>query len=59
MGQGGYKKCKPLLTPPHGVDLKSRLISILLPLQEGKKPCRTKREETDQVRMGKIVIPNM
>ena len=57
MGRGGCKKCKPILIPPYEVDLKSRLISVLPPLQDGKKSCRAKREETDQVGRGKIVIP--
>ena len=46
MGRGGCKKCKPIPTLYHGVDLKSCLISVLPPLQDGKKPRRTKREET-------------
>ena len=55
MGRGGCKKCKPIPTLSHGVDLKSCLISVLPPLQDGKKP----REETGQARRGKIVIPNI
>ena len=59
MERGGCKKCKPIPTPSHGVDLKSCLISVLPPSQDGKKPHRIKREETGQVGRGKIVIPNI
>ena len=34
MGRGGSKKFKPILDPPYGASLKSRLISTSPPLQD-------------------------
>ena len=55
---GGSKKSKHILALPRGAGLKSPPIPTPPPLLGRENPHGTKRGGADQVRRGKIAIPN-
>ena len=58
-GQGGSKKFKSNLVPPHGTRLKSHPIPAPPPLRGGKNPHGAKRGGAGQAGRDKIAIPTL
>ena len=56
-GRVGYKKSKPILTPPYGADLKSQPTLAPPPLRGGENSHGAKRGGVGQAVQGKIAIP--